>query len=159
MPISQLPIGENGRLFACPMPFSGYDPENQLLQALLARDVKTVVMLVSDEEARSATGLDLRSRYREAGLQVLQLPVPDMAVPDPESLRQTINETERLLAGGQAVAVHCLAGRGRTGLFTACLGKRMLGLDGPAALSWVRQYIPGAVETRGQENFLMHFEG
>ncbi|MDI6890887.1 MAG: protein-tyrosine phosphatase family protein [Thermodesulfovibrionales bacterium] len=46
--------------------------------------------------------------------------------------------------------IHCSAGVGRTGLFAACLAKRILGLSGEDAVRWVRRFIPMAVETNEQ---------
>jgi hypothetical protein len=42
-------------------------------------------------------------------------------------------------------------------MFAACLAQNVLGLDGPASLSWVRRYIQGAVETKAQEAFVLNF--
>jgi len=39
---------------------------------------------------------------------------------------------------------------GRTGLFAACLARRVLGLSGEDAIRWVRRFIPEAVETSEQ---------
>src|SRR5262245_18604673 len=45
---------------------------------------------------------------------------------------------------------------GRTGLFTASLAKRCLGLSGAEALQWVRRFIPRAVETPEQQQLVLH---
>ena len=37
------------------------------------------------------------------------------------------------------------------GMFAACLAREALGLSGDEALAWIRELVPGAVETRGQE--------
>jgi hypothetical protein len=42
-------------------------------------------------------------------------------------------------------------------MLLACLAKQTLGLDGAAAIQWVRQYIPGAVETDAQSQFVNEF--
>ena len=55
--------------------------------------------------------------------------------------------------------IHCSAGIGRNGLFTAYLAKRRLGLSGAEALQWVRCYIPRAVETPEQQRLVLHEEG
>src|SRR5215813_7402604 len=45
---------------------------------------------------------------------------------------------------------------GCTGLFTAYLAKRWLGLSGAEALQWVRRFIPRAVETSEQQRLILH---
>jgi protein-tyrosine phosphatase len=50
-----------------------------------------------------------------------------------------------------------MAGVGRTGTFMACMAKRHLSLDGQAAIDWVRQFIPGALESPIQERFVLEF--
>jgi protein-tyrosine phosphatase len=60
---------------------------------------------------------------------------------------------------GRHVAVHCRAGMGRTGMFAACLAREVLGLSGNEALVWIRRLVPGAVETRGQEDLVRAYLG
>jgi hypothetical protein len=45
---------------------------------------------------------------------------------------------------------------GQTGLFTAYLAKRYLGLSGAEALQWVRRDVPRAVETTEQQRLVLH---
>lgn len=59
---------------------------------------------------------------------------------------------------GQRVAVHCHAGLGRTGLaIAACLVYRNQ-YNAPDAIAIVRKNRPGALQTRGQEQFVYTFE-
>lgn len=153
----ELPLGTQGHFYACAMPFSIYDREKRLLQDLLDHQVSLVVMLVTDEEARGATGTELRRLYQDRGLEVLQAPIADMQVPERAVLEGALAEASHALGEGKNVAVHCHAGRGRTGLFAACLAKELLDLDGAQAVGRVRQYIPGAVETEAQEQFVFTF--
>ena len=56
-------------------------------------------------------------------------------------------------------SVVCSAGIGRTGLFTASLAKRYLGLSGAEALQWGRRFIPRAVETPEQQQLVLDDDG
>ena len=59
---------------------------------------------------------------------------------------------------GKNVAIHYSAGIGRTGLFMALLARKILGYPGEEAITWVRQYVPNAVETADQKDFLSTFD-
>ena len=52
--------------------------------------------------------------------------------------------------------IHCSDWVGRTGLFVACLTRRILGLSGEDAIRWVRRFIPGAVETPEQRQLVIN---
>ena len=87
---------------------------------------------------------------------MLYLPIPDFSVPAKDDLEQAVQHTIAYAQAGQHIAIHCSAGIGRTGLFMAYLGKRYLGLSGTEALQWVRRYIPHAVETPEQQQWLLN---
>ena len=109
--------------------------------------IAVIVLLASDEECLHKTGCNLRALYLKEGFQVLYLPIPDFGVPTREDLEQAIQQTIAYAQAGHHIVIHCSAGIGRTGLFTAYLAKRWLRLSGAEALQWVRRYIPRAVET------------
>jgi protein-tyrosine phosphatase len=100
----------------------------------------------------------LRALYLKAGFQVLYLPIPDFGVPTKDDLEQAVQHTIAYARAGHHIVIHCSAGIGRTGLFTAYLAKRCLGLSGAEALQWVRRFIPRAVETAEQQRLVLHDE-
>ncbi len=55
------------------------------------------------------------------------------------------------------LAMHCHAGIGRTGIFLACMAQDLLGMDAEESIRWVRGYIPGAVETPYQLQFVREY--
>jgi len=149
--LTQLPLDLPGTLFRSPMPFSPYDPRGELWPAYQRVGVEGVVVLVPREESQAVTGCDLPAFYRAHGLEVVHLPIGDLRAPSPAHLRWAGEQTLNLLRGGKTVAVHCLAGRGRTGTLLACLARLRWGWEAEDALRWVREHIPGAVETAAQQ--------
>lgn len=149
--LTELPFGLPGRVYRSPMPLSGFDREKDLLALYQQAGVQTVVMLVSDEEAQRKTGCDLRAEYRQLGLDVIYLPMPDFDVPEIDALRQGISRALAQARAGRTLAVHCHAGLGRTGLFLACMARQAQGFSGRQAIDWVRQYVVCALENEKQE--------
>jgi protein-tyrosine phosphatase len=153
--LTHLPFdGLSGAIYGSPMPYGKYDYSQQIYAEIKQLNIQVIVMLVSDQEAQEKSGRDLRAMYLEDGLLVIQLPIPDFDVPSRPALEQAVQETLQLAQQGKNIAVHCSAGIGRTGLFMAALAKESMHISGEDAITWVRGYIPGAVETPVQKRFL-----
>ena len=86
----------------------------------------------------------------EAGLMVVHLPVPDFEAPTQDQLRQAVATIRNSRDGTMGVAVHCAAGRGRTGTVIAAYLVSE-GMGAAAAIEQVRNLRPGSIETREQE--------
>ncbi|CAA9575941.1 MAG: hypothetical protein AVDCRST_MAG59-4180 [uncultured Thermomicrobiales bacterium] len=82
-------------------------------------------------------------------LDILHLPVPDFHPPSPEQLGLALRFIDEHRGRRQAVAVHCLAGQGRTGSVLAAWMIRD-GLAPAAAIARLRGICPGAVEAAAQ---------
>ncbi|MBN1666606.1 MAG: dual specificity protein phosphatase family protein [Anaerolineales bacterium] len=147
-----------GRAFRSAMPFGVYDRLNEIWPQYQEQGVGAVVVLTEPQEYLVKAQRDLPAFYRSQGLQVLHLPVPDFDVPaDRAAFEHGLQQASQWLAEGVSLAVHCNAGIGRTGIFLACLGKRQLGLEGKDAISWIRQFIPEALENPLQEAFVVAY--
>ncbi len=92
----------------------------------------------------------------QAGLAYLHLPIAEFRPPSPEQVEEFVRFCEEHIAGDGAVAVHCLAGRGRTGTIVACYLVHR-GMDPQRAIRFVRRQRPGSIETAGQEQAVHDF--
>ena len=90
-------------------------------------------------------------RLERHGLRETHLPVKDFAAPSPEQIQRGIEAIQETQAAGEATAVHCGGGLGRTGTVLACYlltSNDALGAD--EAVELVRASRPGSVETPAQ---------
>jgi len=154
-----LPYGLPGTIYRSPLPGSPlFDPAGRLFAAYSAAGVDVVVMLTPEDEAQALTGLDLRSEYQSLGFEVVYAPVTDFSVPESGTFQEPIQTALQAAQAGQTIVIHCHAGRGRTGIFAACLAKVVFKLPGDEAVSWVRHFIPNAVENQRQFQFVIDFQ-
>lgn len=153
MKFTELPFGLHGKIYRSAMPFGIYDPEGLLIERYQQAGIDTVVVLAEKAEILAQSGRNLSALYGDLGLHVIDLPIEDFGVPNPEELGPILDATVAEAQAGKRVVIHCSAGIGRTGLFTACLAKKVLKLNGWGAIEWTRQHIPGAIETPEQVEF------
>ncbi len=157
-PISELPFGFPGKIFRSPMPFGSFDRLNETWACFAENSIDVVVILTEKQEYFVHARRDLAQFYEKAGLEVIYFPIKDYEVPtEKATLDKTISTVISQAEAGKNIAAHCLAGLGRTGIFMACLAKRHFDMDGQAAINWVRQYVPGAMENTLQEQFVKDF--
>ena len=156
--LTEIPFGLPGKIYRSPMPFGPYDRQNQVWPLYQKKEIAQVVILVEMQEFIVHARMDLPKFYRSEGLDVIHYPIPDFRVPHGDDGFSTA--IEDVLIGAQAgknIAIHCLAGIGRTGVFLACLAKRQQEIDGKTAINWVRQFLPDALEVLEQELFVIDF--
>lgn len=92
-----------------------------------------------------------------AGLLSVHVPVPDMDVPTIEQIDQVMRVIDKAKTGNMGVAVHCLAGRGRTGTILAAYFVHR-GLSARDAIKKVRELRPGSIEVTEQEDAIRAYE-
>lgn len=147
-----------GRIFRSAMPFGPFDHLNQIWSKYQENDVDVIVVLLEPAEYLTYAQRDLQTFYRGEGLDVLHLPIPDHHRPrDVQAFQRTLDEVSDMAQAGNNIAVHCLAGIGRTGTFLACLAQHKMGVDGEEAIQWVREAVPGAVENESQVRFVINY--
>ncbi len=155
--LTEIPFGLPGKIYRSPMPFGPYDRQNQVWPLYQENHVRGVVVLVEKQEFLAHAHRDLLAFYRSTGLDIIHFPIPDFQVPKNDGLMAAIEDVITQAQDGNNIAVHCLAGIGRTGIFIACMAKQQQKVNGQASIRWVRQFIPGALENLDQEKFVKNF--
>lgn len=116
-----------------------------------------VLTLVEDYELKTLKVEGLRAEVQRQHMDWLQVPIPDVSVPDAqfEQAWSVIGEGLRdRLRSGFDIVVHCKGGLGRAGMIAARLLIE-LGMEPAEAVQRVRANRPGAIETRAQEQHVL----
>ncbi len=150
-----IPLGLEGKIYRSPMPFAYFDEGYTTFEEFKEAEIDTAVVLVPVDEILVRAGLDLLEFYKEKGIDVIHLPMADFDVPENnQDLEDAINETIKQAEEGKNLAVHCFAGRGRTGMFIALLARRVLKMGGKESVTWTRKFFP-AIETGSQRQIVL----
>ena len=97
----------------------------------------------------------LEAGLAHAHIAWVRFPIPDYGIPAPgPAWRALADRTLERLDAGDRVAIHCWGGRGRSGALAAAL-LLARGLPAPEAIAQVRRARPGAIETAGQEAWVL----
>jgi len=102
----------------------------------------------------------LPETVERAGMLWLHLPIPDGGVPDGTwemAWDQASRALRSALTKGSRIVIHCKGGLGRTGLVASLLLVES-GIDARTAMRMVRETRPGAIETVGQEQYIIDWE-
>jgi atypical dual specificity phosphatase len=92
----------------------------------------------------------------DAGLLVFHEPLEDMEAPTQEQLDRAVSALTRAIDLNKAVAVHCGAGLGRTGVVLAAYFV-LKGANAQNAIARIRRLRPGSVETDEQVEAVEHY--
>ncbi|MCK6681846.1 MAG: ATP-binding cassette domain-containing protein [Thermoanaerobaculia bacterium] len=118
------------------------------LSAIAGAGVSLVVTLTSETLPGEA--------LRAAGLSGRHFPIPDMGVPALAPAARLCRDIARSMSAGDAVAVHCHAGLGRTGLLLAAV-LVWQGQSPAAAIATVRHVNGRYIQNSAQEAFIERF--
>lgn len=139
---------KRNQLAGTPKPGVFFEKEYDL-KALQRVGVTTLITLLEDH-------LD-ETLLEPFGLKSIWEPIKDMHAPTIEQGKRICDLIEHLIADHEVVAVHCLAGMGRTGTILAAylIWEGQSALD---ALETVRSIEPRWVQSQVQVDFLSAFE-
>lgn len=129
------------------------------LDAIQQWGAAMVITLVDARELQQLGVPALGDCVHSRGLRWHHRPIADLQAPDEEFMAAwpaLSAEARRVMAGGQRVLVHCRGGLGRAGLVAACLLVDA-GMTPAQAIAALRQVRPGAIETRAQEQHVLHY--
>jgi atypical dual specificity phosphatase len=139
---------EPGRLAGTPLPGVVHDIDIDL--AALKRVGITQLITLTERDLP-------QEPLRRHGLTNLHLPIRDHEAPSVGQIQMLLKRMEKLIAQGEVLAVHCLAGRGRTGTVLAAWWIRE-GLTAQESLRRVRLLDAHYVQSAEQEAFLQRYE-
>lgn len=97
-----------------------------------------------------------RAWVNDAGLLSVHVPIADLTAPSESQFENCLGAIRKAKAANLAVAVHCAAGKGRTGSILAAYFVSQ-GLSAGQAIERVRELRPGSVETLDQEEAVQRF--
>lgn len=137
-----------GKVAGTPMPGVVQDVDLDLA-ALRTVGITMLITLTESDFPQDA--------LRRHGLRNLHLPIRDREPPTVAQIRMLIVRMAAMLKKGEVLAVHCLAGLGRTGTVLASWLIQD-GLTAQSALERIRKIEPGYVQSREQEEFLNEVE-
>ncbi len=95
--------------------------------------------------------------FEGTNIRVRHLPMKDHEAPAVRDLNEAATYIDEEVKAGRTLAVHCLAGKGRTGSALAAYLMKTEGMTVKKAIEVVRGKRPGAVERR-QESSLDEYE-
>lgn len=137
-----------GKIAGTPLPGIVHALEHDFA-ALKRMGVTTLITLTERDLPQPA--------LQAAGLRNLHLPIYDRESPTVAQIQMLLRRMEMLLEKDQVLAVHCLAGLGRTGTVLAAWLIRE-GLTATEALRRVRLINADYVQSSEQESFLTQYE-
>ena len=140
-----------GVLAGMAMPGSGMWEPMKDFEELQKRGIAALVTLLE-----RAIPFDIVIR---SGLIPTHIPIDDFGPPTIIQAEEFCAIVDRMKSEGKAVAVHCLAGLGRTGTMAAAYLIHLYGFEANDAMEKIRGIEPGYIQGSEQERFLYDWAG
>ncbi len=94
---------------------------------------------------------------RKVGILTEHIPVIDFTAPTLQQVEQALAMIHFCLDKEMPVAVHCIAGLGRTGTILACYLVEQ-GISAEEAITTIRKWRPGSIQISEQEAVIYEYE-
>ena len=121
----------------------------------------TIISLTKDREFTNLFDKEVfKKRVIEVGFVWHHLPIQDYKIPNKKFLikwKSLSPKIQLLLLKGNTVCIHCMGGRGRSGIVASML-LIDLGEKNIEAIARVRNSREGAIENTLQENFVKNYK-
>lgn len=154
--LTLIPFELNGKVYRAPLPFGDFDIARTTFNEMVQAEISVLYSLIEPIEWLSRAYLDPREKIEQAGIQRVEFPIRDFFAPiDPQAFQAVVAQARQDAVEGKNIAVHCYAGVGRTGLFLAEFAIQLFGMEVHAAVDWLRETLPLAVENDYQYRFLL----
>ncbi len=130
-------------------------PDDKYELEYIAKNFDLVVAVCLDEELQYSVDL-LHDINRN--VEFIHLNTPDFGIPLFSDMYLILEKIIDVIRGGGRVFIHCVGGKGRSGTIAAAYLMRRYGYTAEDAIRKVREFRPGAIETRIQELLLETYE-
>ena len=156
-PVWPLAVG-NGRLLLTPCPGTQAVMLTESLEQLKESGATAIITLMSAAELTDNHLPDFQQAVAASGLAWFHLPVPDDDLPGEDfnhAWQAIYPQLLQRLRSGEALAIHCKGGSGRTGLIAA---KLMLatGYDAEQAIIAIQALRPKAFSHPAQRDYILN---
>ncbi|XP_077991006.1 dual specificity protein phosphatase 23-like [Glandiceps talaboti] len=115
------------------------------------------LLFLHQQGIKHLVSLTQRNPAMDPNIEWHPIKMPDFTAPSIEQINEFLKIVEDSNAKGEAVAVHCMHGNGRTGTMIACYLIKTRKISGQEAIDLTRKIRPGAIEVREQEVAIIQF--
>ncbi|WP_286272274.1 phosphatase domain-containing putative toxin [Thalassotalea hakodatensis] len=158
-PFDTLTLESGGKFIFTPCPGTQSVNLQQSIEQLRSEGVTTLVSLMYDDELVTLDAHSIGQVCQAQNLTWLQMPIKDDDAPNDDFMRAFSQHITRIINSinkGEAIAVHCKGGSGRTGLVIA-LFLIHLGYDKAQIVDMVQLIRPKALQHPIQRKYFNDF--
>jgi protein-tyrosine phosphatase len=120
--------------------------------------IDVLVSLIEKHEFHNLQIPNLFDSAKRKGIRVIWFPIQDQSIPlSVTAFHRIVTEINDLIENGKIVAIHCMAGQGRTGLMVASCLVSLLNICPEEAIKLTRKVRGEAIQTASQEKYISFY--
>jgi atypical dual specificity phosphatase len=148
-----------GSLFGRPMNFSFIDDYLcGTARPMSRKEVEWLVQMKNVKAILSLTESPLPSSWLVNVVEYKDIPIRNHSAPTIPELKESVDFVSKNVSEGRVTAVHCAAGKGRTGTVLAAYLCASQHLSAPESIRIIRSKRSGSIEKKsGQEESILQF--